>query len=78
VYIQVEDGTLSATLSPDRTLTFLEETMDSSAFAPQAIETMLRQAQESGQVLTELNMSLEKSKELLGKVCHFLEACGEI
>ena len=69
--LQVEDGTLSATLSPDRTLTFLEETLESSAFAPQAIENMLRQAQESGQILTDLNMSLVKSRELLSKVRHF-------
>jgi hypothetical protein len=70
-YHQVEDGTLSASLSPDGTLTFLEETLDSSAFAPEAVESMLRQAQDSGELLTELNMSIMKSRELLTKVRHF-------
>ncbi|KAF9517991.1 hypothetical protein BS47DRAFT_1375491 [Hydnum rufescens UP504] len=74
VLSMVEDGTLSATLSPDGTLTFLEETLDSSAFAPEAVESMLRQAQDSGELLTELNMSIMKSRELLTKALKEKEA----
>ncbi|SRR6266436_4241585 len=64
---QIEEGELSATLSPDGILTFTEDP-NVDAFHPKAIQSVLHRAQISGTYLEELNRNILKSKELLNKV----------
>jgi len=62
----IEEGELSATLSPDGILTFTEDS-HVDAFHPNLIENVLHGAQISGAYLEELNQNMLKSKELLAK-----------
>jgi len=62
----IEEGELSATLSPDGILTFTEDS-NADAFHPKAIENVFHRAQISGTCLEELNQKILKSKELLAK-----------
>jgi len=62
----IEEGELSATLSPDGILTFTEDP-NVDAFHPKAIQSVLHRAQISGTYLEELNRNILKSKELLNK-----------